>query len=71
VLAASSVEETLSGRQERPYLNQMLLLKPLLGCTRACRAIEDAARARAVERWNPAPDIDIVRYGNVIWMSPI
>ncbi len=69
LLAASSIEETapLEGRDQPPYLNQMLLLETALdpeALLEACRAIETAAGRVRHERWGSRTlDIDIVRFG--------
>lgn len=76
VMAVSSVEETLplGGRDQPPYLNQMVLLEtglPPRVLLAACRAIEDAAGRERRERWESRTlDIDIVRYGDVSLEEP-
>jgi 2-amino-4-hydroxy-6-hydroxymethyldihydropteridine diphosphokinase len=76
VLARSPVEETapLGGREQPPYLNQMLLIEtglPPRVLLDACRAIEDAAGRVRRERWEPRTlDIDIVRYGDLTVNEP-
>lgn len=71
ILARSAVEDTapLGGREQPPYLNQMLLLEtglPPRVLLDACRAIEDAAGRVRRERWESRTlDIDIVRYGDL------
>jgi 2-amino-4-hydroxy-6-hydroxymethyldihydropteridine diphosphokinase len=76
VMAVSSVEETLplGGRDQTPYLNQMVLLEtglPPRVLLAACRAIEDAAGRERRERWESRTlDIDIVRYGDVSLEEP-
>ena len=69
LLAASSIEETtpLGGRQQPPYLNQMVLLETGLDphtLLEACHAIERAAGRHRTERWGSRTlDLDIVRFG--------
>jgi len=76
ILAKSSVEETapLGGREQPPYLNQMLLLETVLPprvLLDACRAIEEAAGRVRHERWGSRTlDIDIVRYGDLSLSEP-
>jgi 2-amino-4-hydroxy-6-hydroxymethyldihydropteridine diphosphokinase len=76
ILARSPVEETvpLGGRDQPPYLNQMLLIEtglPPRVLLDACRAIEDAAGRVRRERWESRTlDIDIVRYGDLTVNEP-
>ena len=76
ILAKSSVEETepLGGKEQPPYLNQMLLLEtglPPRVLLDACRAIESAAGRVRHERWaSRTLDIDIVRYGDITVNEP-
>jgi 2-amino-4-hydroxy-6-hydroxymethyldihydropteridine diphosphokinase len=76
LLAKSAVEETapLGGREQPPYLNQMLLLEtglPPRVLLASCRAIEDAAGRKRQERWESRTlDIDIVRYGDLVMTEP-
>jgi 2-amino-4-hydroxy-6-hydroxymethyldihydropteridine diphosphokinase len=76
ILAKSSVEETepLGGKEQPPYLNQMLLLEtglPPRVLLDACRAIESAAGRVRHERWaSRTLDIDIVRYGDLTVNEP-
>lgn len=72
VVLASAIEETepLGGREQPPYLNQMLLVETKLSprdLLLACQAIErTAGRVRAVgDRWaSRTLDLDIVRFGD-------
>ena len=76
ILAKSSVEETapLGGKEQPPYLNQMLLLETILPprvLLDACRSIENAAGRVRHERWaSRILDIDIVRYGDLAVNEP-
>ena len=69
LLAASSIEETapLGGKQQPPYLNQMVLLETGLephALLEACQAIELAEGRERTERWDSRTlDLDIVKYG--------
>ena len=69
LLAASSIEETapLGGKQQPPYLNQMVLLETGLepyALLEACQAIERAEGRERAEHWGSRTlDIDIVRFG--------
>jgi 2-amino-4-hydroxy-6-hydroxymethyldihydropteridine diphosphokinase len=69
VVAASAVEETapLGGRDQPPYLNQMVLVETGLeprALLEACQRIERGAGRRRGERWAARTlDVDIVRYG--------
>jgi 2-amino-4-hydroxy-6-hydroxymethyldihydropteridine diphosphokinase len=69
LLAASSIEETapLGGKQQPPYLNQMVLLETGLdphALLQACQAIERAEGRDRTERWGSRTlDIDIVQFG--------
>jgi 2-amino-4-hydroxy-6-hydroxymethyldihydropteridine diphosphokinase len=72
VLRASGVEETepLGGREQPPYLNQMVLVETALSPRElllGCQAIErTAGRVRAAaDRWaSRTLDLDIVRFGD-------
>ena len=71
VVGVSSIAETapLGGRDQPPYLNQMMLLETGLApreLLAACQAIEaEAGRVRR-ERWaSRTLDLDLVRYGNL------
>ena len=77
LLAASTVEETvpLGGRDQPPYLNQMVLLETHLAprdLLAACQGIEAAqGRARGDDRWaSRTLDVDIVRYGSLTLSEP-
>ena len=76
LLAKSAVEETapLGGKDQPPYLNQMLLLEtglPPRVLLEACRNIENAAGRVRRERWESRTlDIDIVRYGELSVNEP-
>ena len=69
LIAASSIEETapLGGKQQPPYLNQMVLLETGLephALLRECQAIERAEGRERAERWGSRTlDLDIVRFG--------
>ncbi len=69
LLAASSIEETapLGGKEQPPYLNQMVLLETGLephALLEACQAIELAAGRERAERWGSRTlDLDIVKFG--------
>ena len=69
LIAASALEETrpLAGMDQRPYLNQMVLLETSLeprALLAACQAIERSRGRVRAERWGPRTlDLDIVRYG--------
>ena len=71
VLAASRIAETapLGGRDQPPYLNQMVLLETGLApreLLSACQAIETEAGRVRRERWaSRTLDLDLVRYGNL------
>jgi 2-amino-4-hydroxy-6-hydroxymethyldihydropteridine diphosphokinase len=76
LLAKSAVEETrpLGGKDQPPYLNQMLLIETAMTpriLLDACRAIENAAGRVRRERWESRTlDIDIVRYGDLSVNEP-
>jgi 2-amino-4-hydroxy-6-hydroxymethyldihydropteridine diphosphokinase len=76
VIAVSSEEETapLGGRDQPPYLNQMILVETVLsprGLLEACLAIEREAGRERGERWGSRTlDIDIVRYGSQVVNEP-
>jgi 2-amino-4-hydroxy-6-hydroxymethyldihydropteridine diphosphokinase len=76
LVAASAVEETapLGGRDQPPYLNQMVLLETALeprALLEACQAIERAAGRERHERWGSRTlDVDIVRYGDRVVAEP-
>ena len=69
LLAASSIEETapLGGRQQPPYLNQMVVLETGLephALLKACQAIERVEGRERTERWGSRTlDLDIVTFG--------
>jgi 2-amino-4-hydroxy-6-hydroxymethyldihydropteridine diphosphokinase len=69
LLAASSIEETapLGGKEQPPYLNQMVLLETGLDphtLLQACQAIERAEGRERTERWGSRTlDLDIVKFG--------
>jgi 2-amino-4-hydroxy-6-hydroxymethyldihydropteridine diphosphokinase len=69
LLAASSIEETtpLGGKEQPPYLNQMVLLETGLDphtLLQACQAIERAEGRERTERWaSRTLDVDIVKFG--------
>jgi 2-amino-4-hydroxy-6-hydroxymethyldihydropteridine diphosphokinase len=69
LLAASSIEETapLGGKEQPPYLNQMVLLETGLDphtLLQACQAIECAEGRERTERWGSRTlDLDIVKFG--------
>jgi 2-amino-4-hydroxy-6-hydroxymethyldihydropteridine diphosphokinase len=69
LLAASSIEETapLGGKQQPPYLNQMVVLETGLephALLEACQAIERAEGRERTERWGSRTlDLDIVKFG--------
>lgn len=69
VCGASAVEETapLGGRDQPPYLNQMIALDTELvpeELLAACQRIEAAAGRIRRERWESRVlDLDLVRYG--------
>jgi 2-amino-4-hydroxy-6-hydroxymethyldihydropteridine diphosphokinase len=69
LLAASSIEETapLGGKQQPPYLNQMVLLETGLephALLEACQAIELAEGRERAEKWGSRTlDLDIVKFG--------
>jgi len=76
LVAASPVEETapLGGRDQPPYLNQMVALDTTLApraLLDACHAIEaEAGRVRR-ERWaSRTLDLDLVRYGALTLAEP-
>ncbi len=69
LVAASSIDETapIGPAGQKPYLNQMVLLRTALPprtlLTR-CQAIERAAGRVRDQRWGPRTlDLDIVRFG--------
>jgi 2-amino-4-hydroxy-6-hydroxymethyldihydropteridine diphosphokinase len=70
LVAASAIEETapLGGMEQRPYLNQMVLLETGLDpheLLKACQAIEARQGRVRGERWGARTlDLDIVRYGH-------
>ena len=69
LLAVSSIEETapLGGKQQPPYLNQMVVLETGLephALLEACQAIERAEGRERTERWGSRTlDLDIVKFG--------
>jgi 2-amino-4-hydroxy-6-hydroxymethyldihydropteridine diphosphokinase len=69
LVAASTVEETapLGGKEQPPYLNQMVLLETGLdprALLEACQAIERAEGRVRAEHWGSRTlDLDIVRFG--------
>ena len=70
LLAASSIEETapLGGKQQPPYLNQMVMLETGLdphALLEACQAIERSEGRERSEMWGSRTlDLDIVKFGN-------
>jgi 2-amino-4-hydroxy-6-hydroxymethyldihydropteridine diphosphokinase len=70
ILAASSVEETqpLGGKQQPPYLNQMVLLETRLEPRALLRSLQEIERNEGrvrSEHWGSRTlDLDIVRFGN-------
>jgi 2-amino-4-hydroxy-6-hydroxymethyldihydropteridine diphosphokinase len=70
LIAASSVEETaaLGGKQQPPYLNQMVLLQTALDPHALLEALQDIERRhgrKRSERWGSRTlDLDIVRFGD-------
>jgi 2-amino-4-hydroxy-6-hydroxymethyldihydropteridine diphosphokinase len=70
LVAASQIEETepLGGKQQPPYLNQMVLLETRLeprSLLQALQAIERREGRERTERWGSRTlDLDIVRFGN-------
>ena len=70
LLAASSIEETapLSGMQQPPYLNQMILLETSLEPRALLNALHEIERLEGrtrTERWGARTlDLDIVRFGH-------
>lgn len=70
-LAASAIEETapLGGRDQPPYLNQMVVLETTLSpraLLEASQSIEQATGRRRGERWESRTlDLDLVRYDGV------
>lgn len=69
IVAVSAVEETVpvGPVSQRPYLNQMALLRTTLSpreLLEHCQAIEQNAGRQRTERWGPRTlDLDIVRLG--------
>lgn len=76
IVAESDVEETapLGGRQQEPYLNQMLAVRTALDPLQLLgelQAIEIANGRERRERWaSRTLDLDIVSYGDVALDSP-
>jgi 2-amino-4-hydroxy-6-hydroxymethyldihydropteridine diphosphokinase len=76
VVAASRVEETapLGGREQPPYLNQMVLLDTTLAPRELLDELHriEAARGRERrERWaSRTLDLDLVRYGDLRSTDP-
>jgi 2-amino-4-hydroxy-6-hydroxymethyldihydropteridine diphosphokinase len=70
LLAASSIEETepLGGKQQPPYLNQMVLLETRLGPRALLRSLQEIERKEGrvrSEHWaSRTLDLDIVRFGD-------
>jgi 2-amino-4-hydroxy-6-hydroxymethyldihydropteridine diphosphokinase len=70
ILAASRVEETqpLGGKQQPPYLNQMVLLETRLEPRALLRSLQEIERNEGrvrSEHWGSRTlDLDIVRFGN-------
>jgi 2-amino-4-hydroxy-6-hydroxymethyldihydropteridine diphosphokinase len=70
MLRESAIEETapLGGRQQPPYLNQMVLLETALeprALLQACQAIERKEGRERTEHWGPRTlDLDIVQFGS-------
>jgi 2-amino-4-hydroxy-6-hydroxymethyldihydropteridine diphosphokinase len=70
LLRESAIEETapLGGRQQPPYLNQMVLLETGLeprALLQACQAIERQEGRERTQRWGPRTlDLDIVQFGS-------
>jgi 2-amino-4-hydroxy-6-hydroxymethyldihydropteridine diphosphokinase len=70
LLAASSIEETepLGGKQQPPYLNQMVLLETRLEPHALLRSLQEIERKEGrvrSEHWaSRTLDLDIVRFGD-------
>jgi 2-amino-4-hydroxy-6-hydroxymethyldihydropteridine diphosphokinase len=70
LVAASTIEETapLGGKNQPPYLNQMVLLETTLeprALLRALQGIENQEGRQRTERWGSRTlDLDIVRFGD-------
>jgi 2-amino-4-hydroxy-6-hydroxymethyldihydropteridine diphosphokinase len=70
LVSVSTIEETppLGGMNQRPYLNQMVLLETGLSprvLLQACHDIERREGRERTERWGPRTlDLDIVRFGH-------
>jgi 2-amino-4-hydroxy-6-hydroxymethyldihydropteridine diphosphokinase len=70
LLRESAIEETapLGGRQQPPYLNQMVLLETGLeprALLQACQAIERQEGRERTGHWGPRTlDLDIVQFGS-------
>ena len=76
IVAVSDVEETdpLGGRQQEPYLNQMVAVRTELETVRLLdelmRIVRENGRERR-ERWSSRTlDLDIVSYGDVRMSEP-
>jgi len=69
LVSASTIEETapLGGKQQPPYLNQMVLLETRLEprqLLQALQTIEQVQGRKRTERWGSRTlDLDIVRFG--------
>ncbi|HEX2250692.1 MAG TPA: 2-amino-4-hydroxy-6-hydroxymethyldihydropteridine diphosphokinase [Gemmatimonadales bacterium] len=70
LIAVSSIEETapLGGKQQAPYLNQMVLLETALDPHELLHALQEIERQHGrvrSERWGSRTlDLDIVRFGD-------
>jgi 2-amino-4-hydroxy-6-hydroxymethyldihydropteridine diphosphokinase len=70
LLAASSIEETepLGGKQQPPYLNQMVLLETRLEPHALLRSLQEIERKEGrvrSEHWGSRTlDLDIIRFGD-------
>ena len=75
LVSASTIEETtpLGGKQQPPYLNQMVLLETRLEprqLLHALQTIEQVQGRKRTERWGSRTlDLDIVRFGRGGWRS--
>lgn len=76
LLGASPIDETepLGGRDQPPYLNQMVALETTLApraLLEACQRIEAEAGRHRRERWaSRTLDLDLVRFGDVLMDEP-
>ena len=64
----------MGGRDQPPYLNQMVVVEtrlPPRELLAACHAIEAQAGRVRRERWESRPlDLDLVRYGDIVLAEP-